>query len=481
MAGTGSRADGAVTSDAGEMAPEIWLSDDAPDTRVLPHRSLRRRMILLGVVVSVVAAFGFVAAGAFSRQQTVRTALASLFGSPTLQVVFSAQTSDPHDEAIVSAYSVVLTLTSENGQQPLSGSDGVDDFELSVLRSGTDLGDLLVADGAVYGRLNLQAISPSDFAKATASVGKNVPSGPANTLAEAFIDDQWVGVADSTIASFVKGLGASSREPNFETDRNAAALSFAQSWDTWASIREVSSSGSTTEYTLAMPVRNFVASFIQHLESALAKEVPSLARHLGSTSLLVRAIPASLTIPMTMWVTNGSLSQLDISYKGNSLDMAISHPAAGVSAPSGAVMLTPVIITSLENDFSACAAASSTPSSPPSTGGCDCVSATTPDDGGGYCDLGPASALRLELSFLGDEAFGTCSPAASELGISGVSGISSISGISDISGISGISGPASASSGSISSQLGSAKGWTGYVPLGACVQARAVGSGSFSG
>ncbi|MFZ0173613.1 MAG: hypothetical protein WAL04_18165, partial [Acidimicrobiales bacterium] len=336
-----------------------------------------------------------------------------------------------------SAYSVVLTLTSENGQQPLSGSDGVDDFELSVLRSGTDLGDLLVADGAVYGRLNLQAISPSDFAKATASVGKNVPSGPANTLAEAFIDDQWVGVADSTIASFVKGLGASSREPNFETDRNAAALSFAQSWDTWASIREVSSSGSTTEYTLAMPVRNFVASFIQHLESALAKEVPSLARHLGSTSLLVRAIPASLTIPMTMWVTNGSLSQLDISYKGNSLDMAISHPAAGVSAPSGAVMLTPVIITSLENDFSACAAASSTPSSPPSTGGCDCVSATTPDDGG-YCDLGPASALRLELSFLGDEAFGTCSPAASglasaEFRASRVSRVSRISRVSRVS------------------------------------------------
>ena len=49
---------------------------------------------------------------------------------------------------------------------------------------------------------------------------------------------------------------------------------------------------------------------------------------------------------MTLWVTNGSLSRLDIAYNGDSLDLAISHPAVGVAPPAGASMLTASVIRS---------------------------------------------------------------------------------------------------------------------------------------
>jgi hypothetical protein len=431
--------------------PQLWLSSEEPPAP--PKRRLRNRLIVLGVVVSVAAAFGAVAAGAFSRAATVHTAFSSLLGSPTLKVVFSAETADVQEQATLAQYSVALTVTSENGSQPLSGSDGLDNFEISVFRSGTDLGDLLVADGAVYGRLNLQAISPSAFQRATQSIDNDLVPGPANAFAQASIGDEWVGVDDSTIASTVAGLGVKlkSSGPGIDTYRNAAAMSFAQSWDTWATIHEVSSSGGSTEYSLEMPVRSFVASFTQHLASALAKDVPSLARDLGSSSLLVKAIPASLTIPMTMWVTNGALSQLDITYKGDSLDMAISHPSVAVTAPAGADMITPSIVTSLESGFGLCPGGSAVP---PSTGAgtsvCDCASAESSDNGGGFC-LGlipELNVIGLETGLLG---------CATPVGAAGSSG--------GLTGLSGVSEPT---------------GWTGYAPLCVSASGSAVTSSTFS-
>src|ERR1700689_3324330 len=275
---------GSVPSGPSAVEPEIWLAEDAQHTPARARHSTRRRLILVGVVVSVVAAFGVVAAGAFSRQQTFHTAFPSLFGSPTLKVVFSAQMSDRHLEATVADYSVALTVTSENGSQPLSGSDSHDDFEVSVLRSGVDLGDFIVANGGVYEKFDLQAISPSEFRRAIQSMNQKIPAGPPNAVAQAFLNDGWVGVDDATVASLVGGRNAKSAGSSFDSDRNAAALSFAQSWDMWASIHEVSSVGGTTEYSLNMPVREFVATFTQHLASALAKQVPSLRRDLASTT-----------------------------------------------------------------------------------------------------------------------------------------------------------------------------------------------------
>jgi hypothetical protein len=342
-------------------APVIWL-DDAREAKAKRPRSVRRRLVVVGVAASVLAAFGTVAAGAFARQDAVHAAFASLFGSPTLEVVFSAQTSDPHTEAAISPYSVAVTVTSENGTQPLSGSDGIDNFEVSLYRSGIDLGDVLVADGAVYGRLNLQGISAADYAKATASIARQI-AGPEASLASAFINDQWVGVDDATLKSVVDSFDSSAKPVASDIDgvRNAVSMSFAQSWETWASIHQLSSANGTTEYSLEMPLRNFVGTFLDHVTGALVKVVPGLKADLPDLDKAIMRIPASTEIPMTMWVTDGSLSQLDISYHGDGLNMAISHPADGVAAPTGAVMVTSANVDALETDYGICTIAQGQP------------------------------------------------------------------------------------------------------------------------
>lgn len=338
-----------------EIQPDIQLGTPPPPKRI----SVRKRLVVVGVAVSVMAAFGVVAAGAFNRQDAVRSALASVFASPTLKVVFTAQTSDPSSSATVAEYSVALTVTSENGSEPLSGYDGVDNFEISVYRSGVDIADLLVSDGAVYARVDLQAIDPSEYSQATQSLNSHLQSGPAYDLASAALDDQWVGVDQSVLGSLTKSMGVKTKEPSFATSRNDIALSFSQSWDLWASIHQVSSTSGTTEYSVNVPVRNFVASFTQRLESAVAKQVPSVKPELGLYASLVRTIPAGLEIPLTMWVSNGSMTQLQVSFKGDSLDLAISHPSVGVTAPAGAVMATTGSVQALENAYGTCATQSS--------------------------------------------------------------------------------------------------------------------------
>ncbi len=329
--------------------PEIWLTDE---TAAKAPRSIRRRVILAGVAASVLVAFGIVSVGAFSRQDTVRSALASLFGSPTLKVVFSLPRSDAYPK--LAGYSLALTVTSENGSEPLSGSDAADAVELSLFQGSNDVVDVIVADGVVYGRLDLEALSPSSYESASQSILKQVGSGAAYTLAEAAINGGWVGVDDATIGSYLKNSDVRSTGPSLATDRNAAAMSFAQAWDALASMQEVSSANGTTEYSIDIPARVFVSSFVEHLQAALAKDVPNIKNDISLDSFAVRAIPASVDIPLDMWVSGGSLTAVDVSYKSKSLDMAISHPSVGVTAPTNAVMVTSDIVTTLENDYNTC-------------------------------------------------------------------------------------------------------------------------------
>jgi hypothetical protein len=328
-----------------------------------------RKGIIAGAVMSVVVVVSLVATIS-SRESGVSAALATVFSSPTLRVVISAHTTNPQEQATVSQYSVVLAVTSENGRRPLSGADGVDDYELSVLRSGVDLGDVIIADHAVYVRVNVQAIAPNSYAGIMKSLRKKVAPGPAFEFTQALVNDQWVGVDDSTIESFVKSLGVAAAQPHsnvsFDGLRNAFTLSFAQSWDAWVSIHELSSSNGVTEYSIKLPVQHFVSTFVKDISGAILKEVPaadvgSVRSVLSDASSAINEIPAGLEIPMTMWVTNGSLSQLAITYEGNSLDLAISHPTVGVTVPPGALMLTTSIIHSLRGDFAVCLPFGSSP------------------------------------------------------------------------------------------------------------------------
>jgi len=305
--------------------------------------------------MSTLAAFTVIAT-MNSNEGGVHAALTSVFSSPTVKVVISAHTTNLQEQAAVARYSVALTVTSENGRQPLSGSDGSDDYELSVLRGGVDLGDVMVVDHAVYARVNLQAIDPSSYESELQSVAANVQLGSARSLALAFLHDQWIGIEASTIGSFVKSLGVSAKQPktnvNVDGLRNAFTLSFAQSWDAWASIRQLSSSNGVTEYSVKLPVQHFVSTFVKDIKGAVLKALPSAdtsaARvELNAASSAIGRIPAGLEIPVALWVTNGSLTRLDVSYKGDSVDLAISHPSVGVTAPAGAQMITTSMIRSL--------------------------------------------------------------------------------------------------------------------------------------
>jgi membrane-associated protease RseP (regulator of RpoE activity) len=360
---------GLATSDA-LLAPDLSLATAAADGSVVgdsqaPRKSwsLRKRIVAVAIVVSVVAAFSVVVAGAESREGGVHAALASVFSSPTLEVVMSAHTSDKQEEATAAKYSVALTVTSENGQQPLSGSDDVDNYEVSVFRGGVDLGDMIVADHGLFARVDFQAIDPGDYAKELQSLNNNVPPGPALVLAQAFLNDTWVGIDESTIDSFAKVLGVNTtkRQPNVNLNglRNAFTLSFVQSWDAWSSIHQLSSSNGTIEYSLKLPVQHFVSTFVTDISGAIVADVPkadaaTASSVLRSASAAISHIPAGLEIPMTLWVTKGSLTQLDITYKGSFLDLTISHPTVGVSPPLGATMITTEMIHSLLGDYGLC-------------------------------------------------------------------------------------------------------------------------------
>jgi hypothetical protein len=369
--------------------------------------------------LSVVAAFGIVS-GVTSRESGIRAALASVFSSPSLRVVFTAQTTNPTEEATIAQYSVVLSVTSENGHAPLSGSDAADEYEVSVMRGGVDLADVIVADQALYARVNLQAISASAWRSAEQSIANMQLSQADEALARAALNDQWVGVDDSTLKSIEQSLGSalptSDSTVNFDNLRNAFTLSFAQSWDAWASIHQVSSSNGTTEYSVKLPVQHFVSTFFNDVKGAVLKDLPAAdasIAHVMVTSLTsaISKIPTGLKIPMTMWVVNRSLDRLVIAYRGDSL-----NPAEGVTAPSGAFMITSAMIKSFLSD-ALCSSMSSGSSAP------------------------TASCASSGISGL---------PAGS--GISGSTGISGVSSISSSSG--GVVGSSSTST-AVSAAAGS--------------------------
>ena len=113
-------------------------------------RSFPLRIVAVAAALVVLAAFGVVAVFN-TRESGVKAALASVYSSGTVKVIFTAHSTNPRGEAIAGRYSVALTLTSDKGGQPLSASDGPYSLEVSVLRGGADLGDVVVDHGAVLG------------------------------------------------------------------------------------------------------------------------------------------------------------------------------------------------------------------------------------------------------------------------------------------------------------------------------------------
>jgi hypothetical protein len=215
----------------------------------------------------------------------------------------------------------------------------------------------------IYVRVDFEAIDPSSYQSEVRSLLSKVPAGSAHTLASALLSDRWIGIDETTIESVEKSLGGPSPSPasTVKSDnlRNAFTMSFAQSWDAWASIHRLSSSNGVTEYSVKVPVEHFLSSFFNDVKGAILEAVPSAeagtARMgLKAASSAIDRIPAALELPITLSVTHGSLTGVAITYHGNSVDLAISHPSVGVVAPAGAEMVTTSMIHSLLGDYGLC-------------------------------------------------------------------------------------------------------------------------------
>jgi hypothetical protein len=205
-------------------------------------------------------------------------------------------------------------------------------------------------------RVDVEAIDPSAYESELRSLVTELPPGPTYDLAVAFLRHKGVGIDGSTIGSLVKSFehGTVQRPATVKVDKiqSVFTLSFAQAWDAWTSSRQLSSDNGVSEYSVKVPVEHFFATYLSDVRGTLLKDLPSsdaaLARvGLKSLSSTVKAIPAGLEIPITLWVTNGSLSRVEVTYKGDSVNLAISHPAVGVTAPSGAAMVTISMLRSL--------------------------------------------------------------------------------------------------------------------------------------
>ncbi len=411
--------------------------------------SHRKRLVVAGVVVSMVAALGIVAGvNVSSRAGGIHAALTSVFSSPTLRVVVSATASNASAEANLRPYSVVLSVTSENGKAPLSGADGVDNYEVSVMRGGVDVADVIYANQAVYARVDLQAIDPNAYASAVRSMEGSGAPAAVRQLEQAFLDRQWIGISDKTIKAFATELGEGSGQqpstPKLDNLRNAFTLSFAQSWDAWASIHQLSSSNGTTEYALRLPVEHFVATFLVDIKAAILKAVPAadarVARmELTAASAAVKRIPAGLAIPITMWVTGGSLTRLQVSYKGDSLNLGISHPALGVTAPQDAFMISPALLQS----FLGIPCASVSGLGPVGGSG---------GNGGSGGSVGSVGSVTSSCGMTGASASGSgYATIPGMMGTSGTSGTSGPSGMTSTTSVSGMRVSSGALPGSSSS------------------------------
>ncbi len=302
---------------------------------------------------------------------SVSGALGGVFSQSTVSFSLSA-TGTPK----LRGYTLRLTVSNPTGG-PLSGGSA-DDSELSVLHDGTDLADLLGTRRAFFVRLDvpgIDALMARSGVPATSSLRaaleQELSLHPRWTYLRSLLDGSWVGVRAASVERYLRTAtrrlgGPGKVRVQARAVRAAAVSSFADAWDLWASIRQKSSSHGVTEYSMSLPVRRFVASFLQGIERRLRKTVPQVA-HLAPLARhgLLR-IPASLSLPVDLYVANGSLVKVAVSYHGRGVVVLIGHPSPLV-APGDATYASLPELEQLFFSASSSSASSSLPivSTPP--------------------------------------------------------------------------------------------------------------------
>ncbi|MGD0984403.1 MAG: hypothetical protein ABSA65_11390 [Acidimicrobiales bacterium] len=318
---------------------------------------MRLRRKIVTIVVSVTCSFALAACGQqvvahLTAAQSVRAAFTSAFDSPTTQITVTAQGLPGQASIADNSVSVVLTTSRENG------STSIDDqaVDISIDYQSAYLVDMRSVNGAEYFRLNLKYIEGLAGPTAMASASRTLDQLAQRPGFE-FIHDvllgNWVGVSTSTLAAF--GHQLSPQLPSAYSSisglqkasgiSSSVVSSWMQSVRTWLSVHQTK----TGEYSASLPIRSFAGSILQSLAKPLSTYSSEPFLSPSQLSKTIDEIPADLSLHANVWVSDGSVSKLQILIPNStgSIVLAISHPAASVQVPAAATMLTEGDLTTI--------------------------------------------------------------------------------------------------------------------------------------
>ena len=288
-----------------------------------------KKMAMLGVVA---ASLGLSACGVTA---SLHQSIDSIGSSPYLQVHLSATASGPDvaQASTLLAETTVDVRYAATGGGPLSQAGSAVDSEVLV-----NVGAATVADVREIGSNFYVQLDPSSLA--------NVPglgiSASELSAAQFLVAGRWFEVPQSLIASSVP---ASSATP--------AQISQAQS-DARTLIDALTSALEAANSSTLSGGGYRVTGTIQSLDAALAPTIDSLTHqswHEGT-------VGGDYTVELHTSGGTATGASIDVTGPGATgtdeitLDATISHDTDAIAVPTGVTILTPAIISSLENQAS---------------------------------------------------------------------------------------------------------------------------------
>lgn len=312
------------------------------------------RGALLGGALALGVPTVAAACGAIANGITVHGALAGVFSNRTARFVLRGSSGPGKG---LSPLVIVVSLES-TGSKPLA-SGGPVDLGLSLRYHRTPVGDLVVAGKSrtAYLRLDMvgiRRVSPSAYRTierlpgelqhllSASPVLKASPVGRAlRADVHALVTGKWLSLSSKALSALGKPAQSliSSRAAE-QRLRKALSFSVAQAFHMWASIHKLSSSGGTTVYRVSVPVRHFASTLLAGLRPELRKDGHLSSSELGRLSSGLRRIPAGEKLPVKLWLRNGSVTELRVTYQRESLEVGISHPSDAVVVPRHSVAIS---------------------------------------------------------------------------------------------------------------------------------------------
>lgn len=324
-----------------------------PPPPTWPAQSPPRRQRLLSPTRTALVASALVLAAAAVivplRLRTVASlsrASQTFLAHPAVRIALTVSGAGP-----MNPYSTVVTVSSLGGR-PLDAEGVRSDVEISLMRGGNDLADVLVADRALYVRLGIRQI---DERERTAGTNRSLASlldflseqGLRLAFVRVLASGGWVRLSPRSssplLARLTAGSPATSARPLSGRTSGSLGHALAVSWDEYVSARAHVVSSSETVYSVAVPVRAFLSSLVSNLGGRGGAAATSSLALLGQ---LEERVSPSLAVPLTLQADDGSLVEAALSVHGLTVRAAISHPAP-LAVPAGARAVSSIEVRAL--------------------------------------------------------------------------------------------------------------------------------------